>query len=132
MRGDLLTVKVDRYSSGTAEAVIASTTSVNVDFSAEALETTSQTDGLNATFEGGKVTCTISGDYLIASSNAEHDALFAKMNAGETMAIEVYVNGVIKHAGTAVLTSLSMSGGNSDQLATGAFSFQCSGDMATA
>jgi hypothetical protein len=48
LRGDLLVLKID-------DAVIAESTDVSLDLSAEALETTSQTSGLNATFIQGKV-----------------------------------------------------------------------------
>jgi len=49
LRADYITIKVQQHSSGTTNEVIAESTSVNIDFSAEFLETTSQTDGLNQT-----------------------------------------------------------------------------------
>lgn len=133
MRGDYLTIRVQQHSSGTVNEVIADTTSVNIDFSAEALETTSQDSGLHAEFDGGKVSCTISGDYLAASDLDQFNRLFAHMNAGNKLEIAAYrgsASTAVKFLdGDAVLTSLSLSGGNSDQLVTGAFSLQCSGNM---
>lgn len=129
LRGDYLTIRVQQHSSGTVNEVIAETTSVNIDFSAEALETTSQTSGLNASFIPGKVMCTISGEFLAASDNAQFTHLFAHMNAGDLLEIEVYRSSTKFLDGDAVLTSLTLSGGNSDQLVTGAYSFQCSGNM---
>jgi hypothetical protein len=129
-RGDYLTILVQQHSSGVAEAVVAETTSVSVDFSAEALETTSQTSGLNASFIAGKVSCTCSGDFLIASDAANLSLLFAKMNAGVTVGVEVEIAGSALFAGDGVITGLTMGGGNSDTLATGSYTIQCSGDMA--
>ena len=131
LRGDYLTIKVQQHSSGTVNEVIAETTSVNIDFSAEALETTSQTSALNASFIAGKVTCVISGDYLLASSGDQFTNLFAHMNAGDTLEIEAYRSSTKFLDGDGVLTSLNLSGGNSDQLITGSFSIQCSGNMAS-
>lgn len=131
LRGDYLTVRVQQHSSGTVNEVIAESTSVNIDFSAEALETTSQTSALNASFIAGKVTCQISGDYLLASDGDQFTNLFTHMNAGDVLEIEVYRSSTQILAGDGVLTSLGLSGGNSDQLVTGSYSIQCSGDMAT-
>jgi hypothetical protein len=128
LRGDLLTVKVLHTS---VEALIAETTSVNIDFSADALETTSQTDALNAAFIAGKVTCTISGDYLLAAAGTQFTNLFTHMNAGTLMEVTVYRSGTAFLEGDGVLTSLSLSGGNSDSLTTGSYSMQCSGNMST-
>jgi len=131
LRGDYLVVKTQNHSSGTVNEVIAESTSLSVDFSAEALETTSQTSGLNASFIGGKVTGTISGDYLLASGGGQFTELFALMNNGDTFEIEVYKDGGTTSwfTGEAVLTSLSLSGGNSDQLVTGAYAMNWSGDV---
>lgn len=132
LRGDYLTIRTTASSgSATVNDVIAETTSVNIDFSAEALETTSQDDGLNASFIQGKVSCTISGDYLVATGTTEFSELFTAMNAGTKMEVEVYETASKILDGDIVITSISLSGGNSDQLTTGSFSFQCSGNMAT-
>jgi hypothetical protein len=127
-RGDYLTLKVLHTS---VEAIIAEATSVSVDFSAEALETTSQDDGLNASFIAGKVSCTISGDFLYASTGANFSNLFTHMNAGTLVEVTVYRDSTAILEGDGVITSLSLGGGNSDQLVTGAYSIQCSGNMAT-
>ena len=133
LRGDYLTVRVPTTGtgSGSASAIIAESTSVNVDFSADALETTSQTSGLNAAFIGGKVTCTVSGDYLVASDSSEFANLFTQMNAGTVIEVEVYNDSTLILEGDGVITSLGIAGGNSDTLFTGSYSIQCSGDMAT-
>jgi len=131
LRGDYLTIRTTATSgSATVNDVIAETTSVNIDFSAEALETTSQDDGLNAAFIAGKVSCTISGDFLVATGTTEFSELFTAMNAGTTMEVDVYESSNNILAGDIIITSLGLSGGNSDQLTTGSFSFQCSGNMA--
>jgi len=130
LRGDYLTIRVQQHSSGVVNEVIAETTSVNIDFSAEALETTSQTDGLNAAFIGGKVSCTITGDYLLASAGTQFSQLFTHMNAGNLLEVQVYRSSTKILDGDGVLTSLNLTGGNSDQLVTGSFSIQCSGNMA--
>jgi len=131
LRGDYLTVKVQQHSSGTTNEVIAESTSVSIDFSADALETTSQTSGLNASFIAGKVSCTLSGDFLLASDGEQFTNLFTHMNAGDILEIEVYRSTTKFLDGDGVLTSLNLGGGNSDQLVTGSYSIQCSGDMAT-
>lgn len=127
-----MTIRVQQHSSGVVNEVIAETTSVTVDFSAEALETTSQDSGLNATFIGGKVTGTASGDFLTGTTGTNFDQLFDHMNAGNTLEVEVYISAVQKLAGEGVLTALSMTGGDSATLSTGAWSMNLSGDMSTA
>lgn len=129
LRGDFLTIRVQQHSSGVVNEVIAETTSVTVDFSAEALETTSQDSGLNASFIGGKVTGTASGDFLVATAGTNFDQLFAHMNAGDILEVQVFVNAVEKLAGEGVLTSLNMTGGDSATLTTGAWAMNLSGDM---
>ena len=130
LRGDYLVLYADQHSSATAEAIIAESTSVNLDISAEALETTSQSDGLNATFIGGKVSGTVSGDFLLASTGAQFTNLFTKMNAGEVISVQVERNGTGFIDCDGVITSLSLGGGNSDTLATGSYSIQLSGNPA--
>lgn len=132
LRGDYLTIRTTATSgSATVNDVIAETTDVNIDFSAESLETTSQDDGLNATYIQGKLSCTISGSYLEATGTTEFTEMFTAMNAGTTMEVEVYESANKILEGDIIITSLSMSGGDSGTLTTGAFTFQCSGDMAT-
>ena len=129
LRGDKLTVKVQQHASGTVNEVIAATTSVNLDISAEALETTSQDDGLFATYIGGKVSGTISGDYLLASTGDQYTNLYNHMANADTIEVEVYRESTAILTADAVITNLSLTGGNSDTLTTGAFSFQLSGDL---
>jgi len=126
-RGDYLILKVLHTS---VERVLAETTSINVDFTGEALETTSQDSGLNASFIGGKVSCTISGDFLYSSTTSGFANLFTHMNAGTLVEVTMYRNTTAILEGDGVITSLSLAGGNSDTLTTGAFSIQCSGNMA--
>jgi len=122
-----LTLKVLHTS---VERIIAESTSVSVDFSAEALETTSQSDGLNASFIAGKVSCTISGDFLYASTGANFSNLFTHMNAGTLVEVTVYRDSTAILEGDGVITSLNAGGGNSDALTTASYSIQCSGNMA--
>ena len=126
LRGDYLTLKVLHTS---VEALIAESTSVSVDLSADALETTSQSDGLNASFIAGKVSCTISGDYLLASAGTQFTNLFTHMNAGTLVEVTVYRSSTAILEGDGVITSLGLGGGTSGDLVTGSYSIQCSGNM---
>ena len=128
LRGDYLTLKVLHTS---VEALIAEATSVSIDFTGEALETTNQAAALNASFIAGKVSCTISGDYLYSSTGANFTNLFTHMNAGTLVEVTVYRSGTAFLEGDGVITSLGLTGGLSDSLTTGSYSIQCSGDMAT-
>lgn len=128
LRGDYLTLKVLHTS---VEQVIAEATSVSIDFSADALETTNQASGLNASFIAGKVSCTISGDYLFSSTGANFTNLFTHMNAGTLVEVTVYRSGTALLEGDGVITSLGLGGGLSSDLVTGSYSIQCSGNMAT-
>lgn len=132
LRGDYLTIRVQQHSSGTVNEVIAESTSVNIDFSAEALETTNQSSGLNASFIGGKVSGTASGDYLLASDGDQFTNLFTHMNAGDVIEIAAYRGSTPTKFldGEGVITSLSLTGGLSDSLTTGAYTIQFSGNMA--
>jgi len=130
LRGDYLVIRASTTSSGEVNKIIAESTSCSVDISAEALETTSQTSALNATFIGGKVSGTVSGDYLLASDGAQWTELFTSMNAGTIVEVSVARSGTEFIESDGVITSLSLSGGNSDQLVTGSYSIQLSGDPA--
>jgi len=129
LRGDLLTLKIDQDGSITAPHIIAESTSFNVDFSAEALETTSQASALNATYIGGKVSGTVSGDYLLASDGDQFTELFSTMNAGGKFDIDIFMNGSSYFTGEAILTSLSLGGGLSDSLVTGAYAMNVTGTI---
>lgn len=126
--GHLLVLKVLHTS---VEAIIAEATSVSIDFSGDALETTSQSDGLNASFIAGKVSATISGDYLYSTTGANFTNLFTHMNAGTLVEVTVYNDGTAFLEGDGVITSLGLGGGTSGELVTGSYSIQCSGNMAT-
>ena len=131
IRGDKLTIMVDKDGSGTFPSIIASSTDFSLDLSAEALETTSQSDGLNATYIGGKVSGTASGSYLLAADGEQFEELFNYMNNGYTVDIEVYRDSTKFLEGEGVITSLGLTGGLSDSLVTGAYTIQLSGNMAT-
>jgi hypothetical protein len=128
IRGDKLTIKLQQNSSGTVNKVIAATTSVNVDMSAEALDTTSQDDGINATFIGGKLSGTLSGDYLLASDGEQYTNLYTHMANGDLIEWEVYRDGTLFLDGTGVIDSNSLAGGNADTLTTGAYSMSVEAD----
>lgn len=130
LRGDYLVIKANHYGSGTTHQVIAETTSCSLDLSAEALETTSQDSGLHAEFIGGKVSGTVSGDYLLATTGTNFTDLFNSMNAGVQVDVGVYRSGTKFIDCLGVITSLSLSGGNSDSLATGSYTIQLSGNPA--
>lgn len=128
LRGDYITLKYE-HSSGVTDTIVAESTSVNIDLSGEALETTSQASALNATFIAGKVSGTASGDFLYASDGTNFSNLFTYMNAGTVIDVRVDRNGAMFLDGQGVITSLSTTGALSDALATGAYSIQFSGDM---
>lgn len=128
LRGDLLIIKVQQHSSGSVNEIIAESTDVSLDLSGSALDTTSQTSALNASFIAGKVTGTASGSYLLASSGDQFTNLFAHMNAGVVVEVEVLRNGTKFIDCDGVITSLSLSGGLSDSLITGAYTLQLTGD----
>jgi hypothetical protein len=130
--GYLLTVRVQQHSSGVVNEVIACSTDVSIDTTAEALETTCQEDGLNASFIGGKVSGTISGSYLLAEDGDQWTNLFNHMNAGNLIEIEVYRDGTKFIECDGIITSLGLTGGNSDVNVTGAYTIQLSGDLAVA
>ena len=128
LRGDYLTIKIQQHSSGTANEVIADTISCNVDFSGEALDTTSQDDALIADFIAGKISATVSGDYLLLESGIQFAQLFAHINAGNSIEFEIWRSSTAIFRGTGIMTSLNLGGGNSDTLTTGAYSMQIAAD----
>ena len=128
--GYKLTVKVQQHSSGSVNEVIAASTDVSVDITAEALESTDQDSKLNATFEGGKVSATVSGSYLLAEDGDQFTNLFAHMNAGDKLEIEIYRDTTKFIDCDGIITSLNLSGGNSDIFVTGAYTIQLSGNLA--
>jgi len=125
-RGDKLVLKATHTS---VERIIAGSTSVSIDFSAEYLETTDQSDGLNQTGIGGKVSGTASGDYLVATDSDNFSTLFGYMNAGTTIDVTVYNDSTAILEGQGVITSLGLGGGLSDSLVTGSYTINFSGNM---
>jgi len=127
MRGDYLTIRLQQHSSGTANAVIADTVSCSMDFSGEALDTTSQDDALIADFIAGKLSATVTGDYLLMSDATQFSNLFSHIWAGNTVEVELYQDSSSVLSCEGIITSLTLGGGNSDSLATGAYSMQVTG-----
>lgn len=130
--GYKLTVKVQQHSSGSVNEIIACSTDVSLDLDAEALETTCQDSGINADFIAGKVSGTVSGSYLLAEDGDQFTNLFAHMNAGDTIEVEIYRDATKFIECDGILTSLGLTGGNADTLVTGAYSIQLSGNPAVA
>ena len=122
--GNSLTIRIQSHSSGTANEVIAETTSVDAQFNAESLESTSQSDALNAVFEGGKNTIQVSGDYLLAVDAEQFNLLFVHANAGDKVEVQIYRSDTLVVDTEGVFTSLNTVGGLSDSLATGAYSME--------
>ncbi len=122
--GNFLTIRLQQHSSGVATKVVAETTSVDAQFTAEALESTEQADALVARFEAGKTTINVSGDYLLASDGEQFDNLFAHSNAGDKIEVTLYRAGQQFLDTEGVFTSLNEAGANSDSLATGAYSME--------
>jgi len=111
-------------------SIIAASTDVNLDITGEALETTTQTSEMNAEFMGGKVSGTASGSYLLAADGSQWASLFTLVNAGTTLSVSIERNGSPFISCDGVLTSIGLSGANSDSLVTGSYSIQLSGDPA--
>ena len=130
LRADYLVVHVDQHSSGTANAIVADTTSCEVNFDAEFLPTTSQSSALNETGIGGLVSGTVTGSYLMATTGAQFANLFAKMNAGEVIGVTVKRNGTAFIDCDGVITNLQATGGLSNELSTGSYTIRLSGDPA--
>ena len=122
--GNYITIQLDRDVDGNF-AIIAESTSVDAQFAAEAMEATSQTNGLKAVFEAGKNKITVSGDYLSASTGGTLDILFAMQNAGTKFPVKIYRSDTLVLSTEGVFTSLNQSGALSDSLATGAYSIEC-------
>ncbi len=122
--GNFLTIRLQQHSSGVATKVVAETTSVDAQFTAEALESTEQADALVARFEPGKTTINVSGDYLQASDGEQFELLFAHANAGDKIEVDLYRSGQVFLSTEGVFTSLNDSGGLSDSLVTGAYSME--------
>lgn len=132
LRGDYLALRCQQHSSGVTNAVIADSTSVSVSFSADEIETTSQTDGLIYSGMAGKVKGTVSGDYLLATTGDQFTVLLAKMQAGETIEVEVWRSGSKWLSGDGFLTGLDMTGGLADSPATGSYSMTFTGTVTDA
>lgn len=130
LTGNYLTIRLQQHSSGTTNEVVAETTSVDAQFTAEALETTNQADALVSNFVAGKNTIQVSGDFLLASDAEQFDLLFIHMNAGDKIEVGIYRSDdlVITEA-EGVFTSLSLAGGLSDSLVTGAYSIEIDATM---
>jgi len=135
LRGDLLVIKFEEHSSGVAAAVISGTTSWSFDSSSEALETTDSDDGLNAAFMQGKVTRTISGDYMVATDLENWKGLDAKQAAAENVSWEIFNkttgSEVSVMSGTGVITTLNLSGGTAADLTTGSWAMNVTGPVST-
>lgn len=130
LRGDRLVVKAGSVGSSPSNGIIAESTDCTFSISAEALESTSQSSGLNASYIPGKVSATVSGSFLLAATATNLTALFTYVNAGTAVEVSIEVDGTVTFDGDGVITSLETSGGLSDSLATGSYSIQCTGDMA--
>jgi hypothetical protein len=130
LRADKIVIKVQQHSSGSVNEIIAESTDVSLDISSEALETSSQTSALNAAYIGGKVTGTASGSYLLAATGEQFTNLFAHMNAGVVVEVEILRDGTKFIDCDGVITSLGLTGGLSDALATGSYTIQLSDNLA--
>jgi hypothetical protein len=128
IRGDKLTIKLQQNSSGVVNKVIAATTSCNAEVSAEALDATSQDSGIYMETVAGKLTGTISGDYLTALDGEQYTNLYTHAGSGDTIEWELYRDGSLFLNGTGVISSISQTGGNSDTLTTGAYSMTVQAD----
>ena len=130
LRADKIVLRAAASGSATYTSIIAESTDVTVDMSAEALETTSQTSALNAAFIAGKVSGTASGSFLLASDGTNYNELFVYLNGGTLIEVGIYRDGTQFINCDGVITGLSVTGGLSDALATGSYTIQLSGNLA--
>jgi hypothetical protein len=88
--GNYLTIRVQQHSSGTANEVVAESTSVDCQFTAEAMEKTAKSDALTAKYEPGLCKINVSGDYLLASDAEQFTNLFTHANNGDKIEVDIY------------------------------------------
>jgi hypothetical protein len=129
LSSNYLTIRVQQHASGTANEVVAETTSVDCQFTAEAMEKTAKSDALTAKYEPGLCKINVSGDYLLASDAEQFTNLFTHANNGDKIEVDIYRSDTLIITTEGVFTSLSKSGALSDSLVTGAYSIEC--DVAT-
>jgi hypothetical protein len=122
--GNYLTIRVQQHSSGTANEVVAESTSVDCQFTAEAMEKTAKSDALTAKYEPGLCKINVSGDYLLASDAEQFTNLFTHANNGDKIEVDIYRSSTLVMSTEGVFTSLSKSGALSDSLVTGAYALE--------
>jgi hypothetical protein len=114
--GNYLTIRVQQHASGTANEVVAESTSVDCQFTAEAMEKTAKSDALTAKYEPGLCKINVSGDYLLASDAEQFTNLFTHANNGDKIEVDIYRSSTLVMSTEGVFTSLSKSGALSDSL----------------
>ena len=114
MLGTYLTLSLDG-------SVIAETTDVNMMIKSKAINVSSHDTGLHGAFIGGKVRIALAGGYLLASSGANWDILWAAHRAGTTMVVTLKrdENSILN--GPGLLVKLSLNGGDSGKAITGKY-----------
>jgi hypothetical protein len=122
--GNYLTIRVQQHASGTVNEVVAESTSVDCQFTAEAMEKTVKSDALTAKYEPGLCKINVSGDYLLASDAEQFTNLFTHANNGDKIEVDIYRSSTLVMSTEGVFTSLSKSGALSDSLVTGAYSLE--------
>lgn len=131
LRGDYLRIYVEQFSSATAPTILADTTDVNIDFSAESVETTTQDSALAYSGIAGKHSGTISGSMLVSPSGTTFATLYSHMTAGDTIDVEVYdyVGGAATKyfSASGHFTSLTAAAGDSTTVVTGSYAIQLTG-----
>lgn len=132
LRGDYMRLKFQQHGSATNNEYFAGTTSFSFSSDSEFLESTDQSDGLNTNGIGGKVTRTISGNYIMATTADSFSNLYAHQAAGTAIEWEILKSGSAFMSGECIITSLSFDAGLSDQNVTGAYSMTVIGEVTTA
>lgn len=107
-------------------SVIAETTSVNMLVKAKPLDSTTYDSGMNAEFIGGKVSIAMAGTFLMASSGANWDVLWAAFRLGTAIEVILYRDTTQMFTSTARIVKLRLSGGDSGKLITGGYGLMCS------
>ena len=128
LSGNYLTIRVQQHASGTVNEVVAESTSVDCQFTAEAMEKTTKSDALETKYEPGLCKINVSGDYLLASDAEQFTNLFTHANNGDKIEVDIYRSSTLVMSTEGVFTSLSKSGALSDSLVTGAYALELDAD----
>jgi len=115
--GTYLTLEIDGE-------VIAETVNVNLKMKGKPLDGTSQSSGIASTYSGGALSVAIGGKYLMATTGANWDTLWASFRAGTEISVALYRSGVALLTGFGIIAKLNQNGKDSKDKVTGGFALR--------